>query len=125
MPEVPDNYEQQEGLQAQLDYMDQGQEDPEVQENINQFQDWTSSHEQNVMNGIHNEDMGELANYNIPEQEEMRPPMYTPEAPSTEQNQDIYNLESPATEEEPEPALPPDEERYEEEGGAPGQGYGA
>lgn len=126
MPETPDNYLTPEDLQ---DLENQGStEDPEINQNIGEFQEWTAEHEQNVMNGIHNADMGELANYNIPEQEEMQPPMYAAEGmelPEEQQTfeggagEDTYNLE------EPEPALPTDEERYEEEGGAPGQGFGA
>ena len=89
MVEVPDNYEDQEGMQAQLDNM-QMQEDPEIDQNIGEFQEWTAEHEQNVMNGVHNEDM-----------------------------EDTYNVEMS------EPALPTDEERYEEEGGAADSGFAA
>jgi hypothetical protein len=123
MPEVQDNYEDQEGMQAQPEYMEAGQEDPETQENIAELQNTFHDREMNVMDGNH-----DMADYNMPEeQEEMQPPMYAAEGMEAGADEGTYNLDMPqgaATEEEPEPALPPDEEEYEEEGGAPG-GFGA
>ncbi|MFC1600256.1 hypothetical protein ACFL3T_04475 [Patescibacteria group bacterium] len=137
MAETPDNYEDQEGMQAQLDYM-QGQnpeEQEEIQGNIAELQQDFNSREMGVL------EAQEMADYNIPEQEEMQPPMYGAEGMEAEtedqfelpaeepeftgaETEGTYDLgvpEAAATEEEPEvqPALPTDEERFEEESGAP------
>lgn len=139
MGELPDNYEDQEGLAAQPDYMDAGQ-DPKIQEDITKLQDTFHDQEMGIMDGNHLKDM---------QKEEMQPPAYSPEgmetgAENTDEfalppeeteftgtdTKDTFNLDMPApaaTEEEPEPeaALPSDEEKYEKEGGAPGGGFGA
>ena len=95
MAEIPDNYEDPEALAAQEQlYTPDAVEDPEIDQNIDNLQDWTLGREQNVMNGIHNEDMGGGM-------------------------EDTYDIGMP------EPAMPTDEERYEEEGGAAGGGFAA
>ncbi len=50
--ENPEDYKQGPGLEAQLDYNDFGQEDPEIQENITELQGTFHDREMGVMDGM-------------------------------------------------------------------------
>jgi len=134
MPEVPDDYEQQEGLQGQPEFMEQG-EDPEVQQTLDDMRGGFHDREMNALEG-----MQEMGDYNAAEQEEMQPPMYAAEGMELPEEQptfeggageDTFNLGEPApaatdlgaeggfaTEEELPPAVD-DEDRFEAGGGMP------
>ena len=73
--ENPEDYEQGPGMEAQLDYNDFDQEDPEIQENITELQGSFHDREMGVMDG-----MQEMADYNIP---------------GNDVEEDTFNLEAP------------------------------